>query len=112
MCATRTSSIFPFPMRSIHLRFYWKSLVGSDRIGKACDPVRFAVYFPEWKLVFSQIFFLLPSVGGGGWILHLPMRVVAIEIINNTRGGIGGEIWSAVMEGKLKSRMNTTHAIL
>jgi hypothetical protein len=34
---------FPFPIRSFHLSFYWKSLAGSD-------PVRSAAYYPEWKL--------------------------------------------------------------
>jgi hypothetical protein len=36
------------------------------------------------------------------------MDVQLIEIINNTRGGIVGEIWEPGNGGKLKSRMNTT----
>jgi hypothetical protein len=44
------SPIFPFPIRPLHLSFYWKSLVGSERIGETSDPVRSSAYFPEWKL--------------------------------------------------------------
>ena len=40
---------FPFPIRSCHLPFQWKSLVGST-----FDPVRSAVYFPEWKLALNR----------------------------------------------------------
>ena len=43
------------------------------------------------------------------WSLDPDYRVVRfIEIINNTRGGIEGEIWEHGNGGKLKSRMNTT----
>jgi hypothetical protein len=38
---------------SVTLPFYWKSLAGSDRIGKTSDPVRSAAYYPEWKLAFT-----------------------------------------------------------
>ena len=34
-----------------------------------------------------------------------------IEIINNTRGGIEGEIWECGNGGKLKSRMNATQLL-
>jgi hypothetical protein len=44
---------FPFSDPIIHLPFYWKSLAGSDRIGKTSDPVRSAAYYPEWKLAFT-----------------------------------------------------------
>ena len=40
---------FPFPIRSFHLSFY------SDRIGKTSNPVRFAAYYPEWKLALSDL---------------------------------------------------------
>ena len=44
----------PFPIRSFHLSFYWKLLVGSDRIGKTSDPVRSTAYFPVWKLTLNK----------------------------------------------------------
>ena len=53
ICETGTSSIFPFPIRSFHLSFYWNSLVRSDRVGKTTNPVRFAAYFPEWKFALN-----------------------------------------------------------
>ena len=45
----------PFPIRSFHLSFYWKSLVnwiGPDRKILRSGPT--AAYLPEWKLAFSQ----------------------------------------------------------
>ena len=44
---------FPFPIRSFHLFFYWKLLVGSNRIVETSDPVKSAACFPEWKLAFT-----------------------------------------------------------
>jgi hypothetical protein len=44
----------PFPIRSFHLSFYWKLLVGSDRIVKTSDPVRSTAYFPVWKLTLNK----------------------------------------------------------
>jgi hypothetical protein len=42
---------FPLPIRSfLHLSFYWKSLVGSERIGKTSNPVTIRCFFSGWNL--------------------------------------------------------------